>query len=188
MRINANTPGKGKCRGATMEISQTRQCLVWRQTNSCVLEGRRISPVPSGRFQFCHQHPARCAGLISSVASRPPKGALKILPTINVDPLCSLEGARGGWNPCQVRSAECGAKPMPNARSGGLTFAAIWIKESRVDPHRKRSDSARLTCSQTGWGPSGRQTPGSGRRSRWATRTGAQNRPARAPRRSSRGG
>jgi hypothetical protein len=66
--------GKGKCRGAIEEISQTRQCLVSRQTNSCVLKGRWISPFPPGRFHFCHQYPVPCAGLISSVAPRPPKG------------------------------------------------------------------------------------------------------------------
>lgn len=57
---------KGRRRGATSEISQTRQYLVSRQTNSCVLEGRRISPVPSRGFHRCHQHPAGgvklCAG------------------------------------------------------------------------------------------------------------------------------
>ena len=76
--------GKGRCRGATGEISQTRQYLVSRQTNSCVLKRRRISPVSSGRFHFCHQPPARGAGL-SSVAPQPPKGTLRIVPTINVD-------------------------------------------------------------------------------------------------------
>ena len=77
--------GKGKCRGATLDFSQTRQCLVSRQMNLCVPKGRRISPVPSGRFHFCHKYPAPCAGLISSVAPRPPKGPLKISPTINIE-------------------------------------------------------------------------------------------------------
>ena len=44
--------GKGRCRGATMEISQTRQCLVSRQTNSCVLEGRRDFPCPFRTVSF----------------------------------------------------------------------------------------------------------------------------------------
>jgi hypothetical protein len=77
--------GKGRCRAATLDFGQTRECLVSRQTNLCVLKGRRISPVPSGHFHLCHQYPARCAGLISSVAPRPPKGALKISPTINIE-------------------------------------------------------------------------------------------------------
>ena len=48
--------GKGSCRGATEEISQTRQCLVPRQTSACVLKGRRISPDSSGRIHFYHQN------------------------------------------------------------------------------------------------------------------------------------
>ena len=95
--------GKGRCRGATLEISQTRQCLVSRQTNLGVLKGRWISPVPSGRFHFYHQYPARCAGLISSVAPRPPKGALRILPTINrPDPgrFRARVGFRERWARC----------------------------------------------------------------------------------------
>jgi hypothetical protein len=59
--FSAFVVGKGRCRGATSEISQTRQCLVSRQSNSCVLKGRRISPVPSRRFYFCHQHSPRRA-------------------------------------------------------------------------------------------------------------------------------
>jgi hypothetical protein len=46
---------KGKCREATEESSQTRQCLVPRQTKSCGLQGRRISPVLSRRFHSFHQ-------------------------------------------------------------------------------------------------------------------------------------
>ena len=85
MRIGSSTylMGKGRCREATEAISQTRECLVSHQRNLCVLAGRRISPVPSGQFRFCHLYPARCAGLISSVASRPPNGAMKVLSTIN---------------------------------------------------------------------------------------------------------
>jgi hypothetical protein len=59
---------QGRRRGATSDISQTRQCLVARRTNSCVLEGRRIPTVASGRFQFCLQPLARCAALINPAA------------------------------------------------------------------------------------------------------------------------
>jgi hypothetical protein len=124
--------GTGRCRGATLDFSQTRECLVSRQANLCVLEGRGISPVPSGHFHLCHQYPARCAGLsrqanlcvlegrgispvpsghfhlchqyparcaglISGVAPRPPKGALQISPTINIEePLFTFFAGHAG--------------------------------------------------------------------------------------------
>jgi len=80
--------GIERCREATKEMSQTRQCLVSRQTNSCVLKERRIPLSLQDGFIFAtrkaprppqnkkHRHPRRSRQRASVVECVRPSGAV----------------------------------------------------------------------------------------------------------------